>query len=384
MAFSYSDNGERQAALEGVRRVVIKVGTRLLTEEPSSSKASRIEELVDQIAQLRARGIEVILVSSGAIGAGMKILKTAKRPTSLPRLQAHAAVGQSRLMFHYETACIRHGFHCGQLLLTADDVKNRERHLNVSCCMDRLLQEKVLPIVNENDSVSVEEIKFGDNDMLAAMVANMVQADLTILLTSVNGMLERTPGGKLGQRLSVVRHLTPALRKMGAGTDGNEFSTGGMATKLSAAKLVTGGGDNLWIADGRDFGVLARLFAGEDIGTLFQTGKERRLHAHKRYLAFFSKPKGEIIIDSGAEEAVCRHGSSLLPSGITAVTGSFKRGETILLLNENRQELGRGVSNYSNGDIVRIRGQHTRELKHILGHEAYNAVVHRNYLVMTE
>jgi glutamate 5-kinase len=385
MAFCAVDGGVRAVALKGVRRVVVKVGTRLLTDVDGVPASERIDLLVGAIAGLRERGWEVLLVSSGAIGAGMTVMGTAKRPRAVPELQAHAAIGQCRLMYHYETACVARGFHCAQLLLTADDVQNRERHLNVTSCLDTLLARKVLPVINENDSVSVAEIRLGDNDTLAAMVAAMLRADLTILLTSINGMRLRTDAGGLGARISVATEIDAELRAMAGGTDGNRFSVGGMATKLRAAEVVMRAGESLVIADGRDFGVLGRIAAGDDVGTLFcGRGHGRRMPGHKRFLAFFSEPVGDVIVDSGAEEAVCRKGRSLLPGGISGLKGGFGRGDTVRILNEAGAELGRGVSNYRHDEVLRIRGLKSSEIRRILGQDAcFDEVVHRDYLVLT-
>ncbi len=385
MPFSTVDNGLRQRALSGVRRVVVKVGTQLLTNVSGVSTAERIEQLVGAIAALRERGWDVLLVSSGAIGAGMTVLGTPKRPRVVAHLQAHAAVGQSQLMYHYETACAARGFHCAQLLLTAEDVQNRERHLNVTSCLDALLAKHVLPIINENDSVSVAEIRLGDNDTLAAMVAAMLRADLTILLTTVDGMRLRTATGTLGDRISVVTRVTEPLRQMAGGTDGNRFSVGGMATKLRAADIVMRAGESLIIAEGRDFGVLEEIASGVDVGTLFygrQAG--RRMPSHKRFLAFFSEPLGEVVIDAGAEEAVCRKGRSLLPGGIVGLGGHFGRGDTVRILNARQEELGRGVSNYRHDEVALIQGRKTSEIRRILGVDAcFDEVIHRDYLVLT-
>lgn len=382
MAYSYADQGERTRVLKDVRRVVLKVGTRLLTDMPDVPKAERVTQLVDAIAALHDRGYEVILVSSGAIGAGMTVLQTPKRPHSLPQLQAHAAVGQSRLMYLYETAAARHGFHCAQLLLTAADVKDRVRHLNVVNCLDALLAAGVLPVVNENDSVSVEEIRFGDNDALAALVASMIRADLTVLLTSVDGMHERTDRG-WGRRMSVVPGITTAIRQMAGGTDGNRFSTGGMQSKLQAVEIVTRAGEPAVIADGRDFATLAGVFDGRDCGTLFLPTASQRMRARKRYLAFFSKTKGDILVDAGAESALTQKGRSLLPSGIVAVRETFERGDTVRILSVEGIEIARGESNYGSAEVDAIKGCKSQTVRDILGYEGYDAVVHRDAMVLT-
>ena len=381
-SMAYQDTGERRQALAQVKRVVVKVGTRLLTDVKDVAEGQRVQELVLQLALLRQRGLEVILVSSGAIGAGMAILGTTRRPKAVPELQAHAAVGQCRLMSLYESACTPHGFHCAQLLLTAEDVHDHHRHLNVSQCLNELLTRGVLPVINENDSVSVAEIKFGDNDTLAALVATMIRADLTILLTTIDGLHERTAEG-LGKRLSVVASVTPKIKAMAGGTDGNQLSTGGMVTKLRAAQLVNRAGEALVIADGRDFAVLEQVLAAADVGTLFMPSRGTRMAAHKRYLAFFSEPTGEITIDAGAERALCEGGRSLLPSGVRDVTGDFRRGATVVIRSLDGQEIAKGVSNYAAAELERIRGKRSAEVLKLLGNDAYEEVVHRSHLVLT-
>lgn len=374
----------RQKIIKRTRRVVIKVGTRLLTPGSTASKKARVHQLVKEIARLRESGLEIILVSSGAIGAGMQVLNVSTRPVQVPRLQALAAVGQTRLMFHYETAALEHGFHCAQVLLCADDVRHRERHLNTAFCMDTLLSDNVLPIVNENDSVSVEEIKFGDNDRLAALVAMLVRADLTIFLTSVNGV-HKLKGSEWGPRISVISDFTPKIRAMARDTETPTESKGGMSSKLESAELLTKAGEAAWISDGHDFSVLQSIFAGEDIGTLCLPRGNTRMSSHKRYLAFFSPPSGNVIVDNGAVKALKKPaGASLLPKGAVRCEGTFRRGDTVRILNLNGEEIGRGVTNYSFTELEKIKGLHTREINTILETESYDCVVHRNYMVLTE
>ncbi|MCR4576002.1 MAG: glutamate 5-kinase, partial [Lentisphaeria bacterium] len=283
MKVDFTDNGERAKLLKNVKRVVVKVGSRLLMDVAGVSAQQRVEELVREIAALRQRGLEVILVTSGAVATGMELLGTKMRPKSVASKQAHAAVGQCELMGLYEAASSKLGFHCAQLLLTAADLQDQERHLYVSECLASLLSLKALPVINENDSVCVDEIKVGDNDTLSAMVSSLVRADLTILLTTIDGMRERDmETGELGRRLSVVRELDSELLAMAQGTDGNRFSVGGMITKLRAAAMVTRSGEGLLIADGEDFGVLSQIFGGEDVGSLFLPARKMRMHAHQR------------------------------------------------------------------------------------------------------
>jgi len=379
---AFADTGERARALSDVKRVVVKVGTRLLTGFDGASKARRVTELIKVIASMRKRGIDVLLVTSGAIGAGMTVLDAGKRPRMLPQLQSLAAVGQCRLMYLYETACEQFGFHSGQILLTAADVQDRERHLNITFCLDAMLSSGVLPVINENDSVSVDEIKFGDNDMLASLVAVMMRADLTVLLTTVDGLHEFV-NGRLGRRISVVNRINKDVRAMAGDTGDSEYSVGGMATKLEAAESVVKAGENLWIADGADFCILDRLLAGDDIGTLFTASKSTRMRGHQRFLAFFAEYSGSITVDQGAAEALVQKGRSLLPIGITAVDGTFKRGDTVCIRNPKGIEIARGVSNYSTDEVRKIKGCQTSRMRDILNCDAYDTVVHRNYMVVT-
>lgn len=383
MKYEYSDNGARANSLANVKRIVVKVGSKLLMDMPNQTAMQRIEELVSQIHTLKQRGFEVIIVSSGAIATGMTLLQTKKRPKSLALLQAHAAVGQCHLMQLYENAAAKYGFHCAQMLLTAADVHDQERHTYIAQCLDAILKQNALPVINENDSICVDEIKIGDNDTLAALVAGMMRADLTVLLTTVDGMAERDSNGKLGKRISVVQEMDADFLAMAQGTDGNSFSVGGMITKLRAATMVTRSGEALWIADGTHFDVLNDVFSGKDSGTLFVPIRKGHMHARQRFLAFFSEPHGDIIIDRGAEHALKDSGKSLLPRGILGVSGNFKRGDTVRILNVDRTEIARGMVNYSNADLALICGCQTAELPKRLGRQPeYEEAIHRDFLVL--
>ncbi|HAR67884.1 MAG TPA: glutamate 5-kinase [Lentisphaeria bacterium] len=374
---------ESRAALVGsVRRVVIKVGSRLLCDI-GAGEETRIAELVNELAALRDRGLEIFLVTSGAIGAGMGVMKQTKRPTDLSRLQALAAVGQSRMMKHYENACNSHDFHCAQVLLCAADVKSRRRNLNLCNCLNMLQTHGLLPIVNENDAVSVDEIRFGDNDTLAAKVAAMVRADLTILLTTVNGLRDRV-GDALGERLSLVGNIDERIWSLAGSTDGNEFSVGGMNTKLEAAEICMAAGEYLWIADGHDFSVLRSILAGDDIGTLF-VPSQTKMAGSKRYLAFFSQPVGDLVIDQGAESAILERGSSLLPSGILNTTGEFDKGDAVQILNQKGDVIAIGVSNYNHVDLSRLCGLRSDQFAAALtDFPHHDEAIHRDSLVLVD
>lgn len=371
----------RKQILTSVKRVVLKVGSRLLVDEKLEPSQERIASLVAQISELRCKGLEVILVSSGAISAGMSVLGWKKRPKELPELQAAAATGQSKIMSMYEDECRKLGFHCGQLLLTADDVKNRKRHLNFSNCLNALLRNNILPVINENDCISVEEICFGENDYLAALVGIISKAELTVLLTSVNGMYEKKEDGSFGERISVIKEFTAQLRKMASGTDGNQLSTGGMETKLKAAEAVTQVGESLWIVDGRDFQIIEELFNGEDVGTLFP-GSEDKMRSHKRWMAFFPEISGTLKIDNGAVKALTGKGSSLLPRGIKEVKGEFLKGDVVEIKDSEGKLIAKGAANYTASELDLIKGKKTTDIMTLLGYHIYDEAVHRDNMVL--
>ena len=368
----------RKQVLKTCRRVVLKVGTRLLADQ------SAIARLVTQIHALRESGRQVILVSSGAVGMGMRAAGLKHRPRHLSEVQALAAMGQAALMAMYEAECRKYDFRAAQLLLTADDLRSRERHLNVVNCIEALLAKDVLPIINENDPVSVSELKFGDNDTLAALLGSMIRADLTIILTTVDGLLDRNPDGSLGKRISVVHGVTAQLKDLASGTDDAAFSIGGMASKLKAAEVLNGAGEALWIASGEDADIIARIFAAEDVGTVFlpQEGMHK-MGSRKRWLASFSRPAGVIGVDDGAADALAKKGSSLLPSGVVSISGAFKRGDVVKIVRASTGAvLAKGITNFSSDEAGRIAHHKSGDLTSILGCDAEDELVHRNNLVL--
>ncbi len=367
----------RRNVIKDTKRIVIKVGSRLLTGIAGTPKAVRIEELIREIATLRERGYEVILVSSGAIAAGMMLTERRIRPSDIAQLQALAAVGQSRLMSLYESACVTQGFHCAQILLSLDDVKFRRRHLNTRNCINALLSFGILPIINENDTVSVDEIRFGDNDRLAALVGTMIRADMTILLTTVNGLRNRD-GNHLTDRIPLVTEIDDEVRALGGDTDDTHNSVGGMRSKLDAAEMVMAAGESLWIANGENFAVLHQILDGEDVGTLFVPSSPQ-LSGSKRFLAFFADPCGSITIDKGAVKALRNRGKSLLPSGIVKVEGVFDKGDTVQVVDESGHPVAIGSCNYTSVDLDRIKGLRSDAIREVLHeHDAYDEAIHRN------
>lgn len=335
-------------AARNTSRVVVKLGTGVLTDSRKQPDLAQMEQLVAQVAAQRQLGREVVLVSSGAVGAGMGVLKHEKRPTELAELQACAAVGQSRLMTTYEGLFAKHGLHVAQVLLTHDDLQHHERHLNARNTLVRLLKHGVVPIINENDAVSFTEIKFGDNDKLSALVAALLPADLLIILTTVDGVIVNfgLPDARV---LGTVEAITPEIEAMAGGTT-SATAVGGMTSKIQAAKIVARSGIPLVIAPGKQRDVIGQVLDGEEVGTLF-VPNERRLASRKRWIAFFHRPKGVIYVDEGAKKALREQGKSLLPPGITKCEGEFNTGEIVSVCDLNGTEFARGISDVTAGAI---------------------------------
>ncbi|MBI1848251.1 MAG: glutamate 5-kinase [Candidatus Rokubacteria bacterium] len=364
-----------------VRRLVVKVGSGLVTSPGTGGDPARVEALAAEIAEVRG-GREVVLVSSGAIATGAARLALGRRPRSIPETQAAAAVGQSALMWLYEMAFKRHDIAVGQVLLTAQDIADRSRYLNARNTLQALLGFQVLPIVNENDTVAVEEIKVGDNDNLSALVASLIDADLLVLLTDVDGLYTADPARTAGARkLDVVEAVTDEIARLG-GEATSGISVGGMATKLAAARKAAAAGIPMVIADGRQPGVLARILRSEPVGTYFAP-RDARLAARKRWIAFAVRPRGRVVVDAGALRALTRQGRSLLPSGLVAVDGQFAAGEVVAVVGEGSdREIGRGVVNFDAAELRKLRGVKTHEIEERLGYKSFDEVIHRDNLVI--
>ena len=356
-------------------RVVIKVGTRLLTDK------SRIPKLIEQIHKLRQKKYQVILVTSGAVGLGMSTMGLVKRPKQLSKKQALASIGQGKLMSLYESAAKKYGFHVSQLLLNKSGLQNRVQHINTLNCINSLLEMNVLPIINENDSVAVDELTFGDNDTLAVLVSMMVRCKTTIILTTVDGLYS-IKDGEFGDRISLVHEITPKIKALAQGTDDKENSVGGMKSKLKAADIALRAGECLWIANGKDFSILEKVFMGEDVGTLFVPDSSKKMPLKKRWLSFFTLSFGKIYIDNGALDAILKNGKSLLPSGITSIEGSFKKGDTVDIADEKGNIVARGLINYSAQESKKIMGARTNELSVILSYRGNDEVIHRDNLAV--
>ena len=347
-------------SLKSAARIVVKFGTGTLTDGRKQPDPAQLEQLVAQIAAQRQARREIVLVTSGAVGAGMGALRLEKRPADLAELQDCAAVGQSRLMATYAELFARHGLQVAQVLLTHDDLEHHERHLNARNTLVTLLNRGVVPIINENDAISFTEIKFGDNDKLSALVASLLPADLLVILTTVDGVLENF--GKANPKtISIIEKIDSALEKIAGGTT-SEIAVGGMKSKIEAAKIVVRSGIPLVIASGRKKKVLAQILAGEDEGTLF-VAQPAKLAGRKRWIAFFHHPKGALIVDDGAKQALREKGKSLLPPGVARCEGDFAAGDVVRICDLNGTEFARGIARFDSA-AVRARQLPKEELVH--------------------
>lgn len=372
----------RQSLMNRKTTVVVKVGTNVLTNSRGELDRRRIESLAEQISRIREAGRRLVLVSSGAIGAGVGKLGLGTRPTDLPHLQACAAVGQSALMQLYQEALNPFQIHAAQILLTASDFDSRVRYLNVRNTISTLFEFNALPIINENDTVSIAEIKFGDNDQLAAMVANLLQAPLLILLTNVDGLYSSDPRSDANAKLlTTVPHIDAAVTGM-AGASKSDLGTGGMKSKLKAARLATAAGGAVVMANGSIDGILDQIFRAEPVGTLFLPHGDA-IPAWKRWLGFTAQPKGKLVVDSGAVGAIVQRGTSLLPVGVQEVEGDYGKGDVVTICDRAGHEVARGLTNYSAADTRKIMGLATDRIVKQVGNLPYVELIHRDNLVMT-
>lgn len=363
--------------------MVVKIGTRPLTNDRGTLDEGRVAALAEEIHAILDTGRKLVLVSSGAVAAGMGQLGIKKRPADLPSLQAAAAVGQSYLVQAYERSLRSHGRHAAQILLTADDLNDRTRYLNVRNTILALLRMGAVPIINENDTVSVEELKttFGDNDRLAAMVTNLIRAPLLVILSDVAGLYDGDPTDPASQVISTVPRLDESIyilvRDRLTG-----LSKGGMASKLEAARMATTAGENVIIASGREPGTLRKIVAAEPVGTIF-LAQGGTLASRKRWIGFTAQPRGSLVLDDGARQAIERRGRSLLPIGVRDASGDFQKGDIVSLVDVRGIEFARGLTNYSLADVLRIKGLRTEQITNLLGYLPYAELVHRDNMTVT-
>ena len=368
-------------SLVTAQRIVVKVGTSTLTHGTGKLNFLRIEKLVRELADLANQGKQIILVTSGAVGAGMDRLGLTEKPKTIPEKQAAAAVGQGILMHVYEKFFAEYGQTVAQVLLTREDSVNRKRYTNSRNTLMTLLKMGVIPIINENDAVAVDELKIGDNDTLSAMVASIVDADVLIILSDVEGVYTDNPQKNPAATLiSEIREITPEIEAL-SGEPGSLRGTGGMYTKIQAGKIAINSGVIMVIASGSRDGVIREILSGKEVGTIFLP-KVHRLQIRKRWLAFGARIHGSITVDKGCEEAIVRGGSSLLAAGIIKVEGNFEQGNTVRILNPEGREIARGIVNYSTEETLKIMGRHTVEFAEILGYKPYDEVVHRDNMVL--
>ncbi|MBI1337971.1 MAG: glutamate 5-kinase [Phycisphaera sp.] len=367
----------RQSMLSSAKRIVIKIGTQVLTGDDGQIDQRYLADMARQVAGVIASGCEVAIVSSGAIGAGVAELGLSKRPTDVSAQQAVAAVGQRRLMTHMHEAFAPHNMKVGQILLTRSDFDDRNRFLNIRNCVTHLHKMGCVPIINENDTVAVEELRFGDNDQLSAMICHALRADALILFSVVDGLLDEK--GKVIDHVDDVTHVLGLAR-----SDRSARGTGGMKTKLEAARLVMESGELAVIAHGRERDVLLRILAGEEVGTFFSPApRNRKMDSRERWIGLTKRPAGTITIDDGATAALRDKGKSLLATGVTDATGMFDRGDVLLVRDARGGEVARGLTNYSADELRLIMGKKSSQFAKLLGRMAYAEVIHRDNLVVT-
>ena len=363
-----------------IKRIVIKIGSNILASPEQGLNTRRLRALAKDISEVIDAGHEVVIVSSGAVAAGLKKLNLKKKPEDIQLKQAAAAIGQSSLMWAYEENFAQYGSKVAQLLLTRNDIANRLRYINAKNTLATLMSYGVIPLINENDPVAVDEIKFGDNDMRAALTAGRVEANILIILSDVEGLYSKDPGKKGSKIIKNVAEITPSIEKM-AGGKSSAVGTGGMYSKLLAAKQATDNGIPVVIMSGKKSSLLPRFINGKTVGTYFEPKKER-LSSKKGWIAYGVRTKGSILLDNGAVKALTEMGRSLLPSGIAEVEGNFEVGDYIKCLNADEKMIAKGLTNYSSKDLEKIKGKKTSNIEKTLGYKYSDEVIHRDNLVV--
>ncbi len=362
-------------------RIVIKIGTNLLADKEKGINFEQIQIIAQSVTKLCADGKNIVLVSSGAIGAGVAALKLKERPKTIPEKQATAAIGQPLLMEAYENAFRNLNCTIAQILLTKDDFVNRVRYVNAKNTFSALFDKNVVPIINENDTVAVEEIKLGDNDNLSALVANLIEADLLIILSDIDGLYSDDPTkNEKAELIPIVEKISPQIEKL-AKSSKSELSTGGMITKIQAARRCVSSGIAMIIANGKNPNIIEEIFSGNFKGTLFLP-EEKKLNVRKKWIGFVSHSKGYIVVDEGAKNALVKKQKSLLPSGVVEIQGDFKAHDTVSVRDINGCEIARGVTAYSSIDMQKIKGKKTADIEKILNRLTSGEVIHRDNLVL--
>ncbi len=373
---------DRNKYLKDIKKIVVKIGSSSLTSEKGRLNRDSIKKFVDEVSLLAGKGMEIIIVTSGAIAAGLESLDVIERPRDLTLLQAAASIGQVELMNLYGDLFSINNIKVGQILLTHEDTTRREQYLNIKNTIRNLIELKVIPIINENDSVAADEIKFGDNDSLAAMVAVLAEADILVILTDIKGMYDKDPRIYSDARLlSFVDRINKDIEDM-AGGIGSTYGIGGMQSKVKAAKICSFSGINTVIASSEVENVLSKVISGKNTGTFFVPQVEKKVKSVKKWIAFGKRTKGAIVIDKGAEEAVLNKGKSILAVGIIEVEGKFSKGDTLKVLSVDMKIIAKGITNFSSEEIEKIKGKNRNKILSEFDASMCDEVIHRDCLVV--
>jgi len=373
---------DKRRCLKNIKKMVIKIGSSSLTLKTGGLDRANIEKFVNEVSSLAKRGIEVIIVTSGAIAAGLEDLNISKKPKEITLLQAAASIGQVEIMKLYGDLFSKNGLKIGQILLTQEDTTRREQYLNIRNTIRNLIDLGVIPLINENDSAAVDEIKFGDNDELAALVSVLAEADVLVILTDIEGMYDKNPRTSRDAKLiSYIDRIDKNIESA-AGGIGSTYGIGGMESKIKAAKICSFSGIKTIIADSRRINVLDEILAGKNVGTFFAPQTMKKVKSIKKWIAFGMKTKGAIIIDKGAEEAVLNKGKSILPVGVVKVSGKFNKGDTLKVFSMDNKLIAKGISNYSSDDILKIKGKNQKKILSEFNDAMCSEVIHRDCLVV--
>jgi len=373
---------DKRRCLKNIKKMVIKIGSSSLTLETGGLDRANIEKFVNEVSSLAKRGIEVIIVTSGAIAAGLEDLNISKKPQEITLLQAAASIGQVELMKLYGDLFSKNGLKIGQILLTQEDTTRREQYLNIRNTIRNLIDLGVIPLINENDSAAVDEIKFGDNDELAALVSVLAEADVLVILTDIEGMYDKNPRTSRDAKLiSYIDRIDKNIESA-AGGIGSTYGIGGMESKIKAAKICSFSGIKTIIANSRRINVLDEILSGKNVGTFFTPQTMKKVKSIKKWIAFGMKTKGAIIIDKGAEEAVLNKGKSILPVGVVKVNGKFNKGDTLKVFSMDNKLIAKGISNFSSDDILKIKGKNQKKILSEFNDAMCIEVIHRDCLVV--
>lgn len=373
---------DRKKYMSGIKRMVVKIGSSSLTTESGRLDRASIKKFVNEVSLLTRKGMEIIVVTSGAVAAGLESLGISKKPDDLALLQAAASIGQVKLMSLYSELFSKNNIKIGQILLTHEDTTRRQQYLNISNTIRSLISLKVIPVINENDSVATDEIKFGDNDRLAAMVAVLAEADILVILTDIEGMYDKDPRIYSDAKLiSFIDKIDKDIEDA-AGGIGSTYGIGGMQSKIKAAKICSFSGTGTVIAGSRVKNILNKIISGDDVGTFFAPRTGKKVKSVKKWIAFGKRTTGIIVIDKGAEEAVLNKGKSVLPVGVVEVRGKFSRGDTLEVLSPEGKLIAKGITNFSSEELEKIKGKNRKKILSEFGASMCDEVIHRDGLVV--